>query len=106
MTVIFEKGAYALPIVADNIKKSWQNEGFDFGVFHDPPGQEWTGFVHDTDEYVLVANGTVTVSVGSEIAECESGDLVHIPRGAVYSLKTTSASGSVWYYGYGYWENN
>lgn len=103
MTAAFEKGAYALPVVASNVEKVWQKEGFDFGIFRDPPGQEWNGFVHDTDEYVLVAEGALTISVGAETADCAAGDLVRIPRGTTHSLKTTSPDGSVWFYGYGYW---
>jgi cupin 2 domain-containing protein len=103
MRNVFEKGACALPVVAKKIQAAWQQEGFDFGIFRDPPGQEWNDFVHDSDEYVLVADGTLTISVGAKTANCEAGDLVRIPRGAVHSLKTTSAGGSVWFYGYGFW---
>ena len=103
MRRVFEKGAYALPVVANNIQAAWQQEGFDFGIFRDPPGQEWNDFIHDTDEYVLVVDGTLTISVGAQTADCEAGDLVRIPRGAVHSLKTTSAGGSGWFYGYGFW---
>ena len=73
-------------------------------VFRDPPGQEWNDFVHTTDEYVLVAEGALRVRVGAEVADVEPGDLVCIPKGIRHSLRTTSASGSVWYYGYGNWK--
>lgn len=103
MSPVFEKGAFALPVDADRISTRWRAEGFSFGVFRDPPGQEWNGFVHDVDEYVLVAEGTLTIDVGQETAGCEAGDLVRIPRGVEHSLKTTSSGGSVWFYGYGNW---
>jgi cupin 2 domain-containing protein len=103
MTRVFEKNAHKLPINPADIATAWKAEGFSFGIFRDPPGQEWNGFVHDTDEYVLVAEGTLIIDVGDQSATCGAGDLVRIPRGAVHSLKTVSPAGSVWFYGYGIW---
>ncbi|NKB50777.1 MAG: cupin domain-containing protein [Rhizobiaceae bacterium] len=106
MTGTFEKAAFSAPIDQNEVKELWRQEGFDFGIFRDPPGQEWNDFVHGTDEYVLVAQGNLTISVGIESADCQPGDLVRIPRGISHSLKTTSPSGSVWFYGYGHWGKN
>ncbi|NRB17778.1 MAG: cupin domain-containing protein [Rhodobacteraceae bacterium] len=106
MTNVFQKSAFALPVVASEVKSAWLQEGFDFGIFRDQPGQEWNDFVHDTDEFVVVAEGELTIRVGAETAECKAGDLVCVPRGAVHSLKTTSQNGSVWFYGYGTWGDN
>ena len=106
MNDIFQKRAFALPVEASEVKSAWMQEGFGFGVFRDLPGQEWNDFVHDTDEFVVVAEGELTIRVGADTADCEAGDLVRIARGAVHSLKTTSPGGSVWFYGYGSWEDN
>ena len=73
-------------------------------MFRDPPGQEWNDFVHQTDEYVLVAEGELRIEVADAVATVEPGDLVRIPAGARHSLKTLSSAGSVWLYGYGHWE--
>jgi len=101
MRPTFEKSVYTAPVDHSEIEREWRGRGFSFGVFRDPPGQEWNDFVHDTDEYVVVAEGTLTVSVDHETARCDAGDLVWIPRGVRHSLKTTSPGGSVWLYGYG-----
>ncbi|MEH6833051.1 MULTISPECIES: cupin domain-containing protein [Falsihalocynthiibacter] len=106
MSATFEKAAFALPVESGDVKTRWQAEGFTFGIFQDGAAQEWNDFVHDTDEYVLVAQGTLTIGVGDEVAQCVAGDLVRIPRGAVHSLKTTSINGSIWYYGYGHWKQS
>ncbi len=106
MSDVFIKSAHTLPVDPAEVRDAWQAEGFDFGVFRDPPGQEWNGFVHSTDEYVLVAEGTLIVDVGHETATCKPGDLVRIPRGVVHSLKTISPAGSVWFYGYGFWDDD
>lgn len=103
MSDIFQKGAFARPVTQNDVKTAWQQQGFSFGVFRDVAGQEWNDFVHDTDEYVVVAKGKLTVNVGLETAACEAGDLIRIPRGTEHSLKTTSPTGSVWFYGYGHW---
>lgn len=103
MTKIFDKGAFSVPIDQEEVRTLWAEEGFDFGIFRDPPEQEWNDFVHGTDEYVLVAKGRLTISVGDQVADCNPGDLVRIPKGVPHSLKTTSPAGSVWFYGYGIW---
>ena len=41
---------------------------FSFGVFNDPPGQIWADFTHDTDEFVVVAEGRVEIDVAGETA--------------------------------------
>ena len=106
MSDVFQKSTFSLPVEAKIIEAAWLKEGFSFGIFRDPPGQEWNDFVHDTDEFVVVVEGELSIRVGAETADCEAGDLVRIPRGSVHSLKTTSPSGSIWFYGYGTWGDN
>lgn len=104
MTGFFKRSAVELPVSAEAIKDDWAKQDFSFGVFRDPAGQDWNDFVHNTDEYVLVAEGTLRVRVGAEVADVQAGDLVCIPRGVRHCLRTTSANGSVWFYGYGNWK--
>lgn len=106
MSDVFLKSAYSVPVAANAVKSDWLSQGFSFGIFRDVAGQEWNDFVHSTDEFVVVAEGKLTISVGAETADCEAGDLVRIPRGVEHSLKTTSQNGSVWFYGYGDWGGN
>ena len=104
MTNVFAKAAHPVPVDFSTIEADWRREGFSFGVFRDPPGQEWNNFTHQTDEYVLVAEGQLKFDVGNQTAICEPGDLVRIPRRVRHSLKTLSPDGSVWLYGYGSWD--
>jgi len=101
MTKTFTPNAYSAPVSHSAVEEEWRARGFSFGVFRDPPGQEWNDFVHRTDEYVIVAEGELRFDVGGESATCGPGDLVWIPRRARHSLKTLSPEGSVWLYGYG-----
>ena len=103
MSRVFETAAWPLPIDFSAVEQCWQREGFSFGVFRDPPGRQWNDFTHSSDEYVLVAEGSLRIDVGDETATCGPGDLVRIPRGVSHSLETLSAEGSVWLYGYGFW---
>jgi quercetin dioxygenase-like cupin family protein len=103
MITVFKNAALPTPVDFSSVEEDWQREGFSFGIFRDPPGQEWNNFTHRTDEYVLVAEGQLRIEVGNESAVCNPGDLVCIPRQVSHSLKTLSAGGSVWLYGYGYW---
>lgn len=103
MTQTLTRNAYPVPVDFQAVESDWETEGFSFGVFRDPPGQEWNNFVHSTDEYVLVAEGELKMNVGEERVTAHPGDLVRIPKGAYHSLKTVSSQGSVWLYGYGHW---
>ena len=103
MTQTLQSQAYATPVDQVRVRRDWEEEGFSFGVFRDPPGQEWNDFVHASDEYVLVAEGELQITVGGERFKAAPGDLVRIPRGTAHSLLTLSAGGSVWLYGYGSW---
>ncbi len=99
MKDIFVKSAYAVPVASAAIQADFP--GFSFGTFRDPPGQLWADFVHDTDEFVVVAEGQLQIEVSGESALCNPGDLVRIPAFASHSLRTCSPKGSVWHYGYG-----
>lgn len=105
MSTVFKKAAYPATVDFSAVEADWRRKGFSFGIFRDPPRQEWNDFTHSSDEYVLVAEGQLEVDVGSETAICGPGDLVCIPRQVHHSLKTLSANGSVWLYGYGFWED-
>ncbi|KZM52142.1 hypothetical protein OA90_00505 [Labrenzia sp. OB1] len=85
--------------MADAVREDFP--GFSFGTFEDPPGQVWADFVHDTDEFVVVAGGELTIEVSGESARCGPGDLVPIPAHASHTLRTLSPHGSTWHYGYG-----
>ena len=95
----FRKSAYGAPVSQERVKADFA--GFSFGVFRDPPGQVWADFVHDTDEFVVVSEGSMEIEVAGETSSCEPGDLVLIPTGALHTLRTSRNGGSVWFYGYG-----
>ncbi|WP_339758647.1 cupin domain-containing protein [uncultured Hoeflea sp.] len=104
MSNVFEKGAYALPVSESAVAADFP--GFSFGVFRDTAGQVWADFIHDTDEFVVVAEGEMEIEVAGEVTQCSPGDLVKIPAGASHSLRTSMNGGSVWYYGYGRFGGN
>lgn len=95
----FRPSAYAVPVALAVVQAD--HPGFSCAVFRDPPGQVWADFVHDTDEFVVVAEGRMVIEVETERADCRPGDLVRIPAGARHTLRTAPQQGSVWYYGYG-----
>ncbi len=101
---VFRKAAYPVPVNRTDVAVQFPN--FSFGVINDPPGQVWADFTHDTDEFVVVAEGEVKIDVAGETATCQPGDLVLIPAGAVHTLRTSESEPSTWYYGYGHLGGN
>ncbi|MCE2476178.1 MAG: cupin domain-containing protein [Alphaproteobacteria bacterium] len=104
MDSAFVHGVYAVPVSREIVRAD--HPGFSFDVFRDPPGQVWADFVHDTDEFVVVAEGEIEIEVAGEIARCQPGDLVRIPAGAAHTLRTSREAASVWLYGYGHFRES
>ena len=44
--------------------------GFSFDIWSDPPGRAWRGFVHSTDELVVLLEGELTMN--SEVGQGSS----------------------------------
>ena len=44
-------------------RKDWNDRGFGFGIFRDPPGQVWADFVHRTDELVMLVEGEIELEI-------------------------------------------
>lgn len=82
------------------IEKDWHNRGFSFGIWTDPPGQTWEGYVHDTDELFMVMEGNVELEMQGKKRPLKIGEEILIPARAVHSVRTRGASGSRWLYGY------
>ena len=68
MTTAFAKAASPVPVDFSAVEAHWRRAGFSFGIFRDPPGQEWNDFTHRSDEYILVAEGQLKISLESKTA--------------------------------------
>ena len=66
----------------------------------DPPGQEWTDFVHPTDELLMVIEGSVELTLASRTWHPEPGEEVLIPAGEKHTVRNSGTEWSKWYYGY------
>lgn len=82
------------------LERSFRDRGYSFDVFVDPPGRQWRGFVHATDEIVVPLEGTVAITVDGVCHTPAPGDEVFIPAGAVHDVVTSPSAGSRWAYGY------
>ena len=82
------------------LERSFRDRGYSFGIFVDPPGRQWRGFVHATDEIVVPLEGAVTITVDGVLHSPSPGDEVFIPAGAVHDVVTGPMAGSRWAYGY------
>ncbi len=82
------------------IKQNWQNRGFSFGIWQDPPGQVWEDYVHDTDELFMLVEGEVTLTIDGKKIEAAIGEEIFIPAHSLHTVSTSHKAGSQWYYGY------
>ena len=74
--------------------------GYSYHDFHDPPGQEWNDFVHQTQELVTVIEGRLELEIAGESLVAEPGDEVFIPKGAVHSVRNIDSGRTHWLFGY------
>lgn len=100
MTDLLTKAKFAAPVDRRAVAADWAARGYSCGLFVDPPGREWNGFVHDTNELVTVAEGQLELEVAGETVEAGPGDEVFIPRGAVHSVRNVHEATTRWLFGY------
>lgn len=100
MADLLVKGKFTTPVDPAAVDRDWRDRGFSCDLFVDPPGREWNGFVHATDELVTVVEGRLQMTIGAEQVIAEPGDEVFIPRGVVHSVRNIHDRTSRWLYGY------
>ena len=94
------KDKFPQPVDYDVVAKSWRSRGYSCHSFTDPPGQQWNGFVHATNELVTVLEGELELEIGTERCTAGPGDEVFIPRDAVHSVRNIYSGTTRWLFGY------
>jgi len=86
--------------IKKTIEEDWQSRGFSFGVWIDPPGQVWEGYVHDVDELFMLEEGEVELEMKGKAQMTKVGVEILIPADCVHSVRNKGANTSKWFYGY------
>lgn len=94
------RSRFPRPIDREAVAHDWRARGYDCRLFVDPPGQEWNGFVHRTNELVTVLEGRLRCLVSGQTVELQEGDELFIPRDAVHSVKNVHTGTTRWLFGY------
>ena len=82
------------------IRTDWEKRGFSFGIWIDPPGQEWEDYVHSVDELLILAEGEIELSFLGKTFCPEIGEEILIPAGACHTVRNIGKNDNRWYYGY------
>ena len=82
------------------IEEKWARQGFSCGLWVDPPGQRWEGFVHDVDEVVYVVEGTMEFEIDGKVHVLDPGNEAFIPAEKNHSARNVGGETARWYYGY------
>jgi quercetin dioxygenase-like cupin family protein len=83
-----------------DVSSDWAARGFSCDLWVDPPGQRWEGYVHATDELVLVLEGEMEFEIDGGIFHPATGEELFIPAGAVHSVRNIGGATARWLYGY------
>jgi quercetin dioxygenase-like cupin family protein len=85
----------------ETTRRKWHQRGFSCDLWIDPPGQRWEGYVHTTDELVMIIEGDVEFEIEGIRHRPASGQELFIPAGAVHSVRNLGLKQARWLYGYG-----
>ena len=94
------KGKFPAPVDRAVVARDWDARGYGCDLFVDPPGRQWNGFVHRTNEVVTVVEGRLRLRIGGQQFEAEPGDEVFIPAGVEHDVHNIYSDTSYWLYGY------
>lgn len=100
MAELVERSKFPAPVDRAEVARSWAARGYSCEPFTDPPGREWNGFVHATDELVTILEGRLELTIGDETVVAGEGDEVFIPKRAVHSVRNVHQGTTRWLYGY------
>ena len=100
MGELLSEAKFRVPVDRAAVAADWAARGYSCGLFVDPPGRTWEGFVHSTNELVIVAEGRLEVEIDGACLTAEPGDEVFIPKGAVHSVRNLHDGTTRWLYGY------
>lgn len=84
----------------NQVKQDWQQRGFSFGIWDDPPGEVWADFTHDVDELFILESGQVELIIAGKVIQTKIGEEMLIPAHALHIVKNIGTTDSRWYYGY------
>lgn len=82
------------------VREDWNRRRFSCDVWTDPPGQCWEGYVHATDELVMVIEGEVEFEIAGVVHRPRPGEELFIPARAVHSVRNRGPTTARWLYGY------
>ena len=85
MSGLVVQGKFAVPVDRAAVAADWQSKGYSCDLFIDPPGQEWNGFVHSTNEYVTVTEGRLRMisKTGSNCLKLISASTILTTKGTL-----------------------
>lgn len=87
-------------MTTNEVLSDWRRRGFEGGVWVDPPGQTWEGYVHPMDELFMVVEGDVELELDGRVLRPAPGEEVMIPARVVHSVRNRGRTTARWLYAY------
>ncbi len=79
------------PLSEAAMREKLEKLGYRVSRYVYPPGTYFGPHTHDLDKIDAVMSGRFRISMGTDAAILEAGDLVRIPRGAEHSAEVVSS---------------
>lgn len=87
-------------IPREAVQRAWAQRGFSCELWVDPPETVWEDFVHDTDELLLLLDGSLLIEFDGRTLRLEPGDELLIPAGTKHTVRNLNGTSVRWLYGY------
>jgi len=81
-------------------KENWEDRGYNFFIWHDPPGKNWPVIEHPFDEIVILLEGELAFVVDGERIDFEPNKEIFVPAGTKHSVHNVGNTKNCWCYGY------
>jgi len=81
------------------IAKNWHARGFSCGVWIDHAGREWRAVTQDMEEIFMAMSGELELEIAGERIQPSVGEEIHIPSGALYTIRNIGGTTARWLYG-------
>lgn len=94
------RSKFPVPVVHGEVARDWAKRRFSCDLFIDPPGRQWSNFVHACNELVTVIEGELELEMDEQAFVLHLGDEALIPRETNHSVRNTYRGTTRWLYGY------
>ncbi len=84
----------------ETIRENWELRGYNFFLWHDPPGKDWPGIIHPVEEVVMLLDGHLTFGFPDGMKKLERNKEITVKPNCLHTVHNPGCTPNRWCYGY------